>query len=211
MSRCMTFLLLFKKTDPHPDKYILYDCSFLHHLIDCVVLHSTSCPCACVPLWTKVSLNVLTHCEDLLRLTLKIKLFNYIRYFLFLILSPDPKFVGIHLIPESDNPEDDKIFLFFKENAMDGEHTGKATISRIAQLCKVTIYILPHFHTSNSYRYLWSMTFWFYSKMFACDWRLWLWVSISVTSQPSMAGNKEYDVTVLSECEGIFPCQSQQH
>ncbi|KAK2832246.1 hypothetical protein Q7C36_015708 [Tachysurus vachellii] len=48
----------------------------------------------------------------------------------------DPKFVGIHLIPESDNPEDDKIFLFFKENAMDGEHTGKATISRIAQLCK---------------------------------------------------------------------------
>ncbi|XP_066523083.1 semaphorin-3aa [Hoplias malabaricus] len=48
----------------------------------------------------------------------------------------DPRFVGIHLIPESDNPEDDKIFLFFKENAMDGEHTGKATISRIAQLCK---------------------------------------------------------------------------
>uniref|UniRef100_A0A673GV46 Semaphorin-3aa-like n=1 Tax=Sinocyclocheilus rhinocerous TaxID=307959 RepID=A0A673GV46_9TELE len=48
----------------------------------------------------------------------------------------NPRFLGIHLIPESDNPEDDKIFLFFKENAMDGEHTGKATISRIGQLCK---------------------------------------------------------------------------
>uniref|UniRef100_A0A671RU06 Semaphorin-3aa-like n=1 Tax=Sinocyclocheilus anshuiensis TaxID=1608454 RepID=A0A671RU06_9TELE len=48
----------------------------------------------------------------------------------------EPRFLGIHLIPESDNPEDDKIFLFFKENAMDGEHTGKATISRIGQLCK---------------------------------------------------------------------------
>uniref|UniRef100_A0A8C1RQ29 Sema domain, immunoglobulin domain (Ig), short basic domain, secreted, (semaphorin) 3Aa n=1 Tax=Cyprinus carpio TaxID=7962 RepID=A0A8C1RQ29_CYPCA len=48
----------------------------------------------------------------------------------------DPRFLGIHLIPESDNPEDDKIFLFFKENTMDGEHTGKATISRIGQLCK---------------------------------------------------------------------------
>uniref|UniRef100_A0A8C1DJ73 Sema domain, immunoglobulin domain (Ig), short basic domain, secreted, (semaphorin) 3Aa n=1 Tax=Cyprinus carpio carpio TaxID=630221 RepID=A0A8C1DJ73_CYPCA len=48
----------------------------------------------------------------------------------------DPRFLGIHLIPESDNPEDDKIFLFFKENAMDGEYTGKATISRIGQLCK---------------------------------------------------------------------------
>ncbi|KAM6962230.1 semaphorin-3aa [Tautogolabrus adspersus] len=48
----------------------------------------------------------------------------------------DPRFVGVSLIPESDNPEDDKIFLFFKENAMDGEHTGKATIARIGQLCK---------------------------------------------------------------------------
>uniref|UniRef100_A0A3Q3VUD2 Sema domain, immunoglobulin domain (Ig), short basic domain, secreted, (semaphorin) 3Aa n=1 Tax=Mola mola TaxID=94237 RepID=A0A3Q3VUD2_MOLML len=48
----------------------------------------------------------------------------------------DPRFIGVHLIPESDNPEDDKIFLFFKENAMDGEHMGKATISRIGQLCK---------------------------------------------------------------------------
>ncbi|XP_061571175.1 semaphorin-3aa [Cololabis saira] len=48
----------------------------------------------------------------------------------------DPRFVGVNLIPESDNPEDDKIFLFFKENAMDGEHAGKATIARIGQLCK---------------------------------------------------------------------------
>ncbi|TKS90815.1 Semaphorin-3aa Semaphorin-1A [Collichthys lucidus] len=47
-----------------------------------------------------------------------------------------PRFIGVNLIPESDNPEDDKIFLFFKENAMDGEHTGKATIARIGQLCK---------------------------------------------------------------------------
>lgn len=60
----------------------------------------------------------------------------YIHIFLFYPL--DPRFIGVHLIPESDNPEDDKIFLFFKENAMDGEHTGKATIARIGQLCKVT-------------------------------------------------------------------------
>lgn len=56
----------------------------------------------------------------------------------------DPRFISIHLIPESDNPEDDKLFLFFKENAMDGEHTGKATIARIGQLCKVTT------HTNNN-------------------------------------------------------------
>ncbi|KAA8590189.1 hypothetical protein FQN60_014123 [Etheostoma spectabile] len=48
----------------------------------------------------------------------------------------DPRFVGVHLIPESDNPEDDKIYLLFKENALDGEHAGKATHARIGQLCK---------------------------------------------------------------------------
>lgn len=58
--------------------------------------------------------------------------------FVYLFPPLDPKFIGVHLIPESDNTEDDKIFLFFKENAMDGEHTGKATIARIGQLCKVT-------------------------------------------------------------------------
>ncbi|XP_041113803.1 semaphorin-3A [Polyodon spathula] len=48
----------------------------------------------------------------------------------------DPRFISTHLIPESDNPEDDKIYLFFRENAMDGEHSGKATHARIGQLCK---------------------------------------------------------------------------
>lgn len=48
----------------------------------------------------------------------------------------DPRFVSVHLIPESDNPEDDKIYLFFRENAIDGEQTGKATHARIGQLCK---------------------------------------------------------------------------
>lgn len=60
----------------------------------------------------------------------------------------DPRFVGVHQIPESDNPEDDKIYLFFKENAMDGEHAGKATHARIGQLCKVRILTLAHSHTS---------------------------------------------------------------
>lgn len=57
----------------------------------------------------------------------------------------DPRFVGVHQIPESDNPEDDKIYLFFKENAIDGEHAGKATHARIGQLCKVRT--LTHLNT----------------------------------------------------------------
>ncbi|KAE8616439.1 hypothetical protein XENTR_v10008807 [Xenopus tropicalis] len=48
----------------------------------------------------------------------------------------DPRFIGAYLVPESDNPEDDKVYFFFRENAIDGEHTGKATHARIGQLCK---------------------------------------------------------------------------
>ncbi|KAG8142543.1 hypothetical protein E2320_005762 [Naja naja] len=50
--------------------------------------------------------------------------------------TPDPRFITAHLIPESDNPEDDKIYFFFRENAIDGEHSGKATHARIGQICK---------------------------------------------------------------------------
>lgn len=53
------------------------------------------------------------------------------------IVFLDPRFISAHLIPESDNPEDDKIYFFFRENAIDGEHTGKATHARIGQICKV--------------------------------------------------------------------------
>lgn len=53
------------------------------------------------------------------------------------ICLSDPRFIGAHLIPESDNPEDDKVYFFFRENAIDGEHTGKATHARIGQICKV--------------------------------------------------------------------------
>lgn len=59
----------------------------------------------------------------------------------------DPRFVAVHLVPESDNQEDDKIYLFFKENAIDGEHAGKATHARVGQLCKVCKQALTH-HTS---------------------------------------------------------------
>ncbi|XP_006896203.1 PREDICTED: semaphorin-3A isoform X2 [Elephantulus edwardii] len=48
----------------------------------------------------------------------------------------DPKFVSAHLIPESDNPEDDKIYFFFRENALDGDRSAKATYARISQICK---------------------------------------------------------------------------
>lgn len=64
---------------------------------------------------------------------------SVIRVNVFFVLHLDPRFVSVHLIPESDNPEDDKIFLFFRENAIDGEQISKATHARIGQLCKVQL------------------------------------------------------------------------
>lgn len=77
----------------------------------------------------------------------------YLPYFtLYLLYFPrvtDPRFVGVNLIAESDNPEDDKIYLFFRENAMDGEHVGKATHARIGQLCKVCMRTLTRSLTQS--------------------------------------------------------------
>ncbi|XP_067854539.1 semaphorin-3B [Heptranchias perlo] len=48
----------------------------------------------------------------------------------------DPKFVGSFWIPESDNPDDDKIYFFFREMAVEGQNLGKSTFSRVGQLCR---------------------------------------------------------------------------
>uniref|UniRef100_A0A8C8H5D4 Sema domain, immunoglobulin domain (Ig), short basic domain, secreted, (semaphorin) 3B n=1 Tax=Oncorhynchus tshawytscha TaxID=74940 RepID=A0A8C8H5D4_ONCTS len=48
----------------------------------------------------------------------------------------EPKFVGSFWVPESENPDDDKIFFFFRETAVEAQGLGKSTYSRIGQLCR---------------------------------------------------------------------------
>uniref|UniRef100_A0A3Q1FE40 Sema domain, immunoglobulin domain (Ig), short basic domain, secreted, (semaphorin) 3B n=1 Tax=Acanthochromis polyacanthus TaxID=80966 RepID=A0A3Q1FE40_9TELE len=48
----------------------------------------------------------------------------------------EPKFVGSFWVPESENPDDDKVFFFFRETAVEGQGLGKSTYSRIGQLCR---------------------------------------------------------------------------
>ncbi|XP_007888491.2 semaphorin-3B [Callorhinchus milii] len=48
----------------------------------------------------------------------------------------DPKFIGAFWIPESDNPDDDKIYFFFRETAVEGQNFGKSTFSRVGQICR---------------------------------------------------------------------------
>ncbi|KAK2841244.1 hypothetical protein Q7C36_012823 [Tachysurus vachellii] len=48
----------------------------------------------------------------------------------------EPKFIGAFAVPESENPDDDKVFFFFRETAVEAQGYGKVTYARIGQLCR---------------------------------------------------------------------------
>ncbi|XP_062969941.1 semaphorin-3B [Cynocephalus volans] len=49
----------------------------------------------------------------------------------------EPKFVKVFWIPESENPDDDKIYFFFRESAVEAAQAlGRLTVSRIGQICR---------------------------------------------------------------------------
>nr|XP_004664326.1 semaphorin-3B [Jaculus jaculus]XP_044992698.1 semaphorin-3B [Jaculus jaculus] len=49
----------------------------------------------------------------------------------------EPKFVKVFWIPESENPDDDKIYFFFRESAVEASPaTGRLTVSRVGQICR---------------------------------------------------------------------------
>ncbi|XP_043834899.1 semaphorin-3B isoform X1 [Dromiciops gliroides] len=49
----------------------------------------------------------------------------------------EPKFVKVFWIPESENPDDDKIYFFFREVAVEGiPGLGRVSVARIGQICR---------------------------------------------------------------------------
>ncbi|KAJ8265141.1 hypothetical protein COCON_G00142400 [Conger conger] len=49
----------------------------------------------------------------------------------------DAQFIKVASVAESDNPEDDKVYVFFTEHAQEAEGTaGKVIYSRVARVCK---------------------------------------------------------------------------
>lgn len=62
--------------------------------------------------------------------------------FLFVIVwFLEPNFVYMDFLEESfDSPDgdDDKVYLFFSENAMEYDFYRKVTVSRVARVCKVS-------------------------------------------------------------------------
>lgn len=58
---------------------------------------------------------------------------------LYFCLSPGAEFVHVAAMSESDNEEDDKVYVFFTERAQEAEGAaGKVLYSRVARVCKVS-------------------------------------------------------------------------
>lgn len=56
------------------------------------------------------------------------------------VLRPEPTFVSMAQMPESDMSEvgdDDKVYLFFSEMAVECDCFNKLLVSRVARVCKV--------------------------------------------------------------------------
>lgn len=62
----------------------------------------------------------------------------YLRVMCVWSVVPDAQFVRVAPLSETDNPEDDKVYVFFTERAQEAEGAaGKVVYSRVARVCKV--------------------------------------------------------------------------
>lgn len=50
---------------------------------------------------------------------------------------PEPEFVDSFSIPDTHSPDDDKVYFFFKERAVEAGQWDKRVYSRVARVCKV--------------------------------------------------------------------------
>lgn len=57
---------------------------------------------------------------------------------LFLSVSSEARFISAHPIADTYNPDDDKIYFFFREVSWEGN--DKSIVSRVARVCKVRYY-----------------------------------------------------------------------
>lgn len=49
----------------------------------------------------------------------------------------EPEFVDSFSIPDTHSPDDDKVYFFFKERAVEAGQWDKRVYSRVARVCKV--------------------------------------------------------------------------
>lgn len=62
---------------------------------------------------------------------------NCILLYLFFFSPIEPKFVGSAVIPDNDDPADDKVYYFFTERVANMEGGNKAVYTRVGRVCAV--------------------------------------------------------------------------
>ena len=97
---------------------------------------------------TSVSLNVgeLFHLEDFLSSQADASFSS--------LSASEPIFVSMAHMPESKNSkqgDDDKIYLFFSETAVECDCHNKLVVSRVARVCKVTSVTITCKHLSYAH------------------------------------------------------------
>ena len=90
--------------------------------------HSTSSS-----LFKKILL-IVQHAKDASNIVAK--LFQYFNLKL-LFFQTGAKFIGTFPIPDTYNPDDDKIYFFFRESSQEGSTSDKTILSRVGRVCKV--------------------------------------------------------------------------
>lgn len=66
----------------------------------------------------------------------------------YFISLQDPTFISMTVMPESEmsvEGDDDKIYLFFSEKAVENDYYKEVTVSRVARVCKVIVFIVHMF------------------------------------------------------------------
>lgn len=113
---------------------------------------------------------------------------------------PEPKFVGSFWVPESENPDDDKVFFFFRETAVEAQGLGKSTYSRIGQLCRVRNDFVNDFD-----EIMCKTVCWINSQPFCIEltsFPLWVWI-FSIYSGVSRPFKTTQLVSPVGACKGL--------
>uniref|UniRef100_A0A8C0HCV9 Semaphorin 3G n=1 Tax=Chelonoidis abingdonii TaxID=106734 RepID=A0A8C0HCV9_CHEAB len=75
-------------------------------------------------IWSGAGLNAALHVSSMYALAL-----------LWALSHADPKFVAAYLIPDNDDRDNDKVYFFFTEKAVESDGKGHAIFSRVGRIC----------------------------------------------------------------------------
>lgn len=107
----------------------------LIHVSTCVMFILCVCLISHIPFMFFFSFFLLIVLQTKDASTSVVKLFQYFNLKL-LFFQTGAKFIGTFPIPDTYNPDDDKIYFFFRESSQEGSTSDKTILSRVGRVCK---------------------------------------------------------------------------